>query len=96
MRDSDGWRNMKSVKNSHTPTGEQTGATGGAVTLAPDQLALTAQPMKDPRLEAIKDRIAELVAEALFNRMVKNVIENKVKQSKILVDDQAIRQTHDC
>ena len=43
------------------------------------EIRLVAQPVKDPRLEAINDQIAELVAEALFNRLVKNVLENKDK-----------------
>ncbi len=32
---------------------------------------LVAQPVVDPRLEAVNDRIAELVAEALFNHLLK-------------------------
>ena len=59
------------------------------------QIRLVAKPVEDQRLEAINDQIAELVAEALFNRLVKNVLENKVKQSKIPIDGQATGQTHD-
>ena len=33
--------------------------------------ALIAQPVSDQRLEAIDDRIAELVAEALFDHLLK-------------------------
>ncbi len=32
---------------------------------------LVAQPVVDPRLEAIDDQIAKLVAEALFNHLLK-------------------------
>ena len=56
---------------------------------------LVAQAAVDPRLEAVNDQIAELVAEALFNRMVKNVLETRVKQSKIPPDEQEARKTHD-
>ncbi len=58
-------------------------------------IGLTAKPVVDPRLEALNDQIAELVAEALFNRMVKNVLENRVKQGKIAPDEQEAQQTHD-
>ncbi len=57
--------------------------------------ALTAQPVDHPQLEAINDRIAELVAEALFNRLVKNVLATKVNQSKILLDGRETGQPHD-
>lgn len=62
----------------------------------PPSPALLAKSVTDPRLEALDDQIAELVAEALFNRTVKNVLVNKVKQSKISVDGQETRQAHDC
>ncbi len=58
------------------------------------QVGLTAQPIENPQLEAINDQIAELVAEALFHRLVKNVLENKVKHGKISGDAKTSGQPH--
>jgi len=44
--------------------------------------ALTAQPVDHPQLEAINDRIAELVAEALFNYLLKHGLMPSPSESK--------------
>jgi hypothetical protein len=56
---------------------------------------LVIQSAPDPRLEALNERIAELVAEVLFEQLVKKALDNKVNQSKILVDGQEAQQAHD-
>ncbi len=44
--------------------------------------ALTAQPVDHPQLEAINERIAELVAEALFNYLLKHGLMPSPSESK--------------
>lgn len=43
-----------------------------AETLKPDARGLVAHPVQDQRLEAINERIASLVAEALFTHLLKH------------------------
>lgn len=56
-------------------------------------IGLAAQRVEDPRIAMLDERIAELVAEALFNRLVKNVLANRSKQRIISPEDTGDVQT---
>ncbi len=52
-------------------------------------VGLVALPIEDPRLEAIDDQIAELVADALYEYMLRLGLANKSKQDIIYNHEQA-------